>query len=125
LGMSVLSVLDEEDGGAAELLRCKLDYLQVENAWMRQEYSSLCGLVELQKQLIHGTAEQWPDVTAAIQMALEQRQKQLLSARHQGDEDGEGDSELLVEEFIPYIYSFEEKIEYLQREIKQRESTLQ
>lgn len=26
--MSVLSVLEEEDGGAAELMRCKLDYLQ-------------------------------------------------------------------------------------------------
>lgn len=79
--MSLLSVLDEDDGGAAGLLRCKLDYLQAENAWMRQEYSSLCGLVELQKQLIHSREEEWPNVTAAIQLALEQRQQQLASVR--------------------------------------------
>jgi hypothetical protein len=121
--MSVLSVLEEEEGGAGQLLRCKLDYLQAENAWMQPEYASLCALVDLQKQLIHAEPNTLPDIAANIAGVLAKREQQLQTARQKAEETGEG--ELEADEFVPFIYSFEEKIERLQQEIKNREVMLQ
>jgi hypothetical protein len=104
-----------------ELLRCKLDYLQAENWWMQAEYGFLCRLIDLQKQLIHADCPS-PDIADSIARVLAERQQHLQAVRRRSEVVG---CELEVEEFVPFIYSFEQKIEQLQADIKRREAALQ